>query len=151
MKTHTIKTPKAELLIVEPPISWGLVRGEESLLIYDHTKKVFGKTHTFNGDYTLLGSPDEISEEDARELVESQTFGKGHVSYMDYKSSKRNARLFGRTAKESLLSLLETEIFWKNPYDKSGMTFANEYENKWQEAEQKTFDRNRSLIFKKSK
>lgn len=104
MKTHTIKTPTAELLVLELP----------------ETGSTFDVLTALNSEtegYTLLGKPDKISEE--------------------------------RTVKESLLSLLESEIYWDvNP-------LANEIHapdiEEWHEAEQKTFDRNRSLIFKKNK
>lgn len=141
MKTHTIKTPTAELIIVEPSQSWGLKVGEEALLIYDHTKKVFGKTHTFKGSYTLLGKPDEIAENEKWDV------------YKPYKGSMEK-----ETTKESLLSFLDSEIYWdvnpiKHPKDYSlahqSLNWYAEQEKKFIEAEQKTFDRSRTLIFVK--
>lgn len=140
MKTHTIKTPTAELMIVELPRVCDFDLYHDKIYIYDHEAKE-GKS--IDGSYTLLGKPDEVKEEDAMELVEAPE---------PYWEDNKNQKVIGNAEwsyTKSLLSLLESKIYWENPYDKSGMTFANEYENKWQEAEKKTFDRNRSLIFKK--
>ena len=59
MKTKIITTLKKELLIVEAKdekIAWAIIFQKYGV------KAV--------SDYTLLGKPDEIKEEDARELVE---------------------------------------------------------------------------------
>lgn len=148
MKTHTIKIPKAELLVVELQTevinsSYHIHKTRKGILLKDDTGEKF-----VSNRYTLLGKPNEVKEEDARELVRKMPFSFSD-RYLDYKPYIYSPNHF-KTAKESLITLLESKIYWKNPYDKSGMTFANEYENKWQEAEKKTFDRNRSLIFKKN-
>lgn len=155
MKTHTIKTPTAELLIVELPEGsepLGLIGNSFFYYEKDMVKEDYPKSLTLATSYTLLGKPDEIREEDAKELV-YQDDGE----FADY---KHDANWFS-TATESLLSLLETEIYWENPYREkifvnmdisaSMVRAANReiYSEKWHEAEQKIFNRNRSIIFKK--
>lgn len=156
MKTHTIKTPTAELLVVELP----------------ETGSTFDILTAINSEiegYTLLGKPDEISEEDAKELVETKQYG-SHPFFctLDYRYKGKNKDGFnpgfcaddGYQFRRSLLSLIESEIYWENPLQSSpptdDLTFYDSKEErkiafeKWHEAEQKTFDRNRSLIFKKN-
>lgn len=164
MKTHTIKTPTAELLIVELPRVCDYELDDEMLWVINLEN---GFTYRAEGSYTLLGKPDEISEEDIKELVEwgdadpsGDRFIIGYRSYFDGYSD--DVPLFTcKTPTESLFSLLESEIFWNvNPLGKEKPNFdpfliygQNEYwvdlKNNWYEAEQKTFDRNRTLIFKK--
>lgn len=64
MKTHTIKTPKAELLIVEAKddnIAWAIVFQK------------YGARAVV--DYTILGKPDEIREDESLfSLIESEIY-----------------------------------------------------------------------------
>lgn len=136
MKTHTIKSENAELLVVELP---------ETGSTFDILTAINSETE----GYTLLGKPDEIREEDAKELVKEFQFGTKeypHLCFLDYKTDYFHCF----SAKESLLSLLESEIYWENPIDIKGQTFSNEHTNRWEEAELRTFDRNRSIIFVKN-
>lgn len=145
MKTHTIKTPIAKLLVVELP---------ETGSTFDILTVINSETE----GYTLLGKPDEIREEDARKLVENpiDKWGDDKYRFLDY-NHEGFYDLF--TAKESLLSLLESKIFWENPLGKKDdveLVASKKHEivgkyliGLWHQAEQKTFDRNRSLIFKK--
>lgn len=174
MKTHTIKTPTAELLIVQLPhrtAGFSVINTGDRIAIsafdeYDNCLDVM----PISTDYTLLGKPDEIREEDAKELVES--FGRGKLKRFKGYGKKQ----FEKTATESLLSLLESEIYWENPFGESepeleavccgratednwghpqccGIATATEesvyLQSEWHEAEQKTFDRNRSIILVK--
>lgn len=103
-------------------------------------------------NYTLLGKPDEIKEEDAEELVEPFDFS----YYVDYNHPSRGA--YTITATESLLSALENVIFWNvNPvklFDMDNLLKAKHiaYDEikKFNEAELCTFDKKRSLIFVKN-
>lgn len=131
MKTHIIKTAKIELLIIELPEN-GNTFDDLTLLNYE------------TEGYTILGKPAEIREDDARELVQKISFG-----FKNYKSKDIE---FFLHAKESLLSAIESEIHWENPIKVH--TWASEntdiYHKQWHEAESRTFDRSRTLIFVKN-
>ena len=154
MKNYHIKDLlKKELLIVELPKSWGLTIGDEYLLIYDHEEKTFGKTYTFKGSYTLLGKPDEISENIAKELVNLHESG----YYKDY----INGNNFFTLPSKSLLSALESEIYWNvNPWGNrmpifveaspSAFKFVEKEKERWKQAQEKTFDKKRVKIFVKN-
>ena len=170
MKTITIKTLKKELLVIELPtaetkISIGLhCIGIKPPPIGKDASDINGYYHIytemFHG-FKLLGSPYEIKEEDARELVESwESVSKdGTRVYQNYKDGIPKKR----TALESFNSALEKEILWENPYGKEPIenlqssTFGGEktiiHRNPmnilWHEAESRTFDRNRTIIFYK--
>lgn len=171
MKTAEIKTLlKKELLIIELPEDstlieiFGLIGADENNTPDYHLTE-------FNfSDYTLLGKPDEISEDDAKELVESNFIefwypnefdGYGFDKFKNYKT----AEFSEVDAIESLLSAIESKIYWENPLgidepieNFQSSTFGGEktiiYRNPmnvlWHEAESRTFDRNRSLIFVKN-
>lgn len=166
MKTHTIKTDNAELLLVELPQGWIFNTYKDQIGFCNEINKPITQ---IKGSYTLLGKPDEISEENATELVESKFIdfwypnefdGYGFDKFKNYKTGE-----FSEVdAKESLLSLIETEIYWENPFKKPdnynlwakygdytqyGVGLTTE-SLKWHEAEQKTFDRKRTLIFVKN-
>lgn len=107
--------------------------------------------HHIKGSYTLLGKPDEIKEEDVKKLVHSDLNEMTDEFFCrDYKSDwVDNFDLL--SALESFHSALGSEIYWNvNPIDIKGQTFSNEHENKWQQAQEKTFDKNRTLIFVKN-
>ena len=133
MKTKIISKLKKELLLVELP-------EEKTISTLIDLEITYG--------YTLLGKPDEISKEDAVKLVDI-SFDTPRM-YKDYKNN-----LPGFTATESLLSAIEIEIYWENPLnnklDKSKpLIIQTEHLNKWKEAQEKTFDKNRTLIFVKN-
>ena len=136
MKTAEIKDMlKKEILIVEIATGLSQIR-KNTLSVLKHD------------GYILLGKPDEIREEDARELVE-KVMNCQH--FQNYKGRKENdfANLWCKNATESLLSAIESEIYWENPIP----PFAKQGEKisaKWYEAESRTFDRNRTLIFVKN-
>lgn len=141
MKTHTIKIPTAELLIVQLPhrtADFSVINTGDRIAIsafdeYDACLEV----HPISTDYTLLGKPSEIREEDARELVES--FGRGKLKrFKGYRKKQ-----FERTATESLRSAIESVIFWENPY--SGV-LALEFPSAFENIKLRTFDRSRSII-----
>lgn len=162
MKTYEIKDIlKKDLLVVELQTdvinsSYHIQKTPKGILIKDDTGEKF-----ISNKCTLLGKPDEISEEDAEGLVEGTDF-KGFNLYWDYINERWFDESMGAT--ESLLSLIESEIFWENPipkpenynlwekygdYTQYGVRLTKECK-KWHEAKKKTFDRNRSLIFKKN-
>lgn len=147
MKTKIITSLKKELLIVEAKddnIAWAIV-----------FQKYGAKAVAY---YTLLGTPDEIKEEYAKDLVESwESVSKdGTRVYENYKNGIPKKR----TAIESLLSALESEIYWENPHGKEepnksyflddNGSFLRQDKKQWKEAKEKTFDKSRTLIFVKS-
>ena len=152
MKTKIISTLKKELLIIELPEGTDMkdpiqiLKNKGNHLVYSkHNGHIISRNKLPDGEWTLLGKLDEIREEDAEELVEPFDFS----YYVDYNHPSRGA--YTITATESLLSALESEIYWNvNPIDIKGQTFSNEHENKWQQAQEKTFDKNRTLILVKN-
>ena len=171
MKTITIKTLKKELLVIELPtaetkISIGLhCIGIKPPPIGKDASDINGYYHIytemFHG-FKLLGSPDEIKEEDARELVESwESVAKdGTRVYKNYKDGIPKKR----TALESFNSALEKEILWENPIKIPSSDDINWFRNQrdgdfserytrvfdWYNNQEKTFDKNRTLIFVKN-
>lgn len=138
MKTTSL-TLKRKVLVIELP---------ESRNTFDDLTFLNSETK----GYTLLGSPDDLKEEDARELVESwESVAKdGTRAYQNYKDGIPKKR----TALESFNSALEKEILWENPYaepDKFIDGFDNPCYEWWHEAESRTFDRTRTLIFVENK
>ena len=172
MKTITIKTLKKELLVIELPtdetkISIGLhCIGIKPPPIGKDASDINGYYHIytemFHG-FKLLGSRDEIKESDVVDLVVSldlaPSFSHNKTYYHDYKNNDYGFK----TAIESFNSALEKEILWENPYGKEPIenlqssTFGGEKTiiNRnpmnilWNEAESRTFYKNRSIIFVK--
>lgn len=166
MKTHTIKTPTAELLIVELPecastLPCEIINGNTYI---SYSPAPFAPPTNLellaNGNWKSLGKPDEIREEDAEPLVEYLG-----ITYDYLGMPSHTWKHYGQdydathTAKESLLSLIETEIYWSNPIEEPSYgscdcpdceEYFREKQKEFEEAEQKTFDRNRTLIFVKN-
>jgi len=161
MKTHLCKLLKKPVLVVELPdhtADFSVINTGDRIAIsafdeYDNCLEVKG----IATNYTLLGKPDEIKEEDVRELVEKVMQAQ---HFQNYKARQENdfANLWCKTAKESLLSAIETKVYWENPYGaKESNTliegghemwaYSNEHFSKWNESQSRTFDRNRTLIF----
>ena len=149
MKTAEIKDLlKKDLLIVELPENGYYEEYRDGIEVRDFlTDEVLTLAN-----YTILGSPDEIKEEDVLDLVE--IVGKDDLLGVFYKNYKNPHYMMQPTsAIESLHSALETVIFWVNPYaepDKFVGGFKNPCYEWWHEAESRTFDRNRTLIFVKN-
>ena len=137
MKTKVITGLKKEVLVIEAKskdIAWGFMFNK------------YGVKELLN--WELLGKPDEIKEEDAMELVEQSIHSGLFAHYV--KGIPVNTYCY-KTALDSFHSALESEIYWNvNPIDIKGQTFSNEHENKWQQAQEKTFDKKRTLIFVKN-
>jgi len=161
MKTAEIKDiMKKDLLIVELPENGYYEVFKHGILFKDHLES---EREFVEGSYALLGSPDEIKEEDAEKLVEKDPWVMSFKSYRDYSSKKGVKYNTLITALESFNSALEKEILWENPYGKEPIenlqssTFGGEKTiiNRnpmnilWNEAESRTFDRNRSIILVK--
>lgn len=154
MKTATIDLLKKDLLIVELPRKSDVEVFPNSIEIYN---QFTGQEETIKGSYTLLGKPDEIKEEDVSEFVEQSIFTSlyGHyVSGIDV-----NTYCY-KNALESFNSALESEIYWENPWgdrmpifveaSPSAFKFVEKEKERWKEAQEKTFDKNRTLIFVKN-
>ena len=103
MKTATIDLMKKELLIVEIPEETYYEVFKHGIYFKDHLNADRG---FIEGSYALLGSPDEIKEEDAEKLVEK-------ITTRQYKNYGYVPHYFGyllSTAIESFNSALEKEI-----------------------------------------
>ena len=147
MRTKIITSLKKELLLVELPENGYYEEYRDGIEVRDFlTDEVLTLTN-----YTLLGKLDEIREEDAEELVEPFDLS----YYVDYNHPSRGA--YTITALDSFHSALESEIYWENPEPKLSdfeyfLPSINEgvkFQKKFDEAEEKTFDKNRTLIFAK--
>src|SRR5690606_20049265 len=107
MKTYQIKELlKKGLLIIELPEGGEYTLYDDMLYVWDDKTDNHKR---FKGSYTLLGKPDKISEEDAMELVEAPE---------PYWEDNKNQKVIGNAKwsyTKSLLSLLESEIYWENP------------------------------------
>ena len=158
MKTYHIKDLlKKELLIVELPENGYYEVFKHGIYFKDYLNADRG---FIEGSYTLLGSHDEIKEEDVKDLVEKITTRQ----YKNYGYVPNYFQYLLSTALESFNSALEKEILWENPYGKEPIenlqssTFGGEktiiHRNQmnilWNEAESRTFDRNRSIILVKN-
>lgn len=144
MKTYHLKDLlKKDVLIIEWKDDYEII----GRIIFGKSNQKGVLENIFNLDgYILLGKPDEISEEEAENLVEAPE---------PYWDDNLTLKVIGNAKwsyVKSLLSAIESEIFWENPFDeyKLTMTFANEYKNKWEIAQEKTFDRKRSIILFKN-
>ena len=149
MKTKIITTLKKELLLVELPENGYYEEYRDGIEVRDFlTDEVLTLTN-----YTLLGKPDEIKEEDVSEFVEQSIFTSlyGHyVSGIDV-----NTYCY-KNALESFNSALESEIYWDvNPkqfgmYAMTPTGIKDTGYDDWKEAQEKTFDKKRTLIFVKN-
>ena len=108
MKTYHIKDIlNKDLLIVEIPEETYYEVFKHGILFKDHLES---EREFIEGSYSLLGSPDEIKDEDAEKLVEKDPWVMSFKSYRDYSSKKGVKYNTLITATESLLSALESEI-----------------------------------------
>ena len=146
MKKRLIKTLKNEILVIETPEETYFEVFKHGILFKDH----LGAEREFiEGSYTLLGSPDEIKDDDAKELVENK--GSYYKNYSPIHGSVQGNVTF--TALESFFSAIETVVLWENPYaepDKFIDGFDNPCYEWWHEAESRTFDKKRVKIFVKN-
>lgn len=150
MKTYHIKDILTkEVFIIETPKGGYYSKDLHAIIAY-------GIMHNIPEGYTLLGKPDEVSEEDAMELVEAPE---------PYWEDNKNQKVIGNAKwsyTKALLSILESKIYWDvNPLgDEPNKFYAARdfYGNprisrrwsKWHEAESRTFDKKRTLIFVKN-
>ena len=148
MKNYQIKDLlKKDLLIVELPEETYYEVFKHGILFKDHLES---EREFIEGSFTLLGSPDEIKDEDVKDLVEKITTRQ----YKNYGYVPHYFQYLLSTALESFHSALEKEILWENPYaepDKFIDGFDNPCYEWWHEAESRTFDRTRTLIFVENK
>ena len=157
MKTYEIKDLlKKELIIVELPKETYFEIFKHGILFKDHLE---AEREFIEGSYTLLGSPDEIKEEDARGLVEETEMGV-KLNSKRYKYRAYDSQLGYATALESFHSALEKEILWENPHGKEEPnksyflddkgSFLRQEKKQWHKAQEKTFDKKRVKIFVKN-
>ena len=157
MKKRLIKTLKNEILVIETPEETYYEVFKHGILFKDHLES---EREFVEGSYALLGSPDEIKDEDVKDLVEKITTRQ----YKNYGYVPHYFQYLLSTALESFNSALEKEILWENPYGKEPIenlqssTFGGEktiiHRNPmnilWHEAESRTFDKKRVKMFVKN-
>ena len=157
MKTKLISTLKKDLLIIELPENGYYEVFKHGIYFKDHLN---AEREFIEGSYTLLGSPDEIKEEDVKDLVEKITTRQ----YKNYGYVPHYFEYLLSTALESFHSALEKEILWENPIKIPSSDDINWFRNQrdgdfserytrvfdWHEVQEKTFDKNRTLIFVKN-
>lgn len=143
MKTKIITGLKKEVLIIEISSNYGFNINKNRIALYDCDEKE--RMH-IKGNYTLLGKIDEIKEEDVRSLV----------SDFDAFENSKYYYLHG------FWKLIEKEIHWVNPCGNEPKEPECECEceeryedfeikyNDFMIAQEKTFDRNGTLIFVKN-
>ena len=156
MKTKIITGLKKEVLVIELPEYWDYEIIDDDKTFLYHPTEQNSNDKTISG-YKLLGKPNEIKEEDAEKLVEKDPWVMSFKSYRDYSSKKGVKYNTLITAIESFNSALEKEIYWENPFNevisfmpsnvRCGKT---KLVDDWKEAQEKTFDRNKTLIFVKN-
>ena len=159
MKTKTIKLKKKEVLVIELPINgyWEVLSTETRFKCFDTGEKLILK------NYTLLGKPDEITEDDVMDLVDTIT-----SSYSDGTNESENFKHYkkencvAKTAIKSFNSAIEKELLWVNPFNYEKTKFEkqcdelsicrifNIEEQKNIVANIMTFDKSRTLIFVKN-
>ena len=141
MKTKTIKLLKKEVLVIEYSPAIDFYEINPRMLAFN---MINGSIKIFKGNFTFLGRPDEIKEDDVADLVENK--GKYYKNYSPIQGSVQGNITF--TAIESFNSAIRKELFWVNPVvDK---LHCEDCYDDWKEAQEKTFDRNRTLIFIKN-
>ena len=143
MKTKIISTLKKDLLIIELPKWYKSFNYQKPLLEVRGDEPNLAEFLSL-GRYELLGAPDEIKEEDVRILV----------SDFDAFENSKYYYLHG------FWKVIEKEIYWVNPWgdrmpifveaSPSAFKFVEKEKERWKEAQEKTFDRNRTLIFVKN-
>lgn len=119
-----------------------------------YTKPVYAhRAYLPDGDYVVLGFFSDLTEEQFAELVGKHEVNKTNY-YQNYtpKPGRDFRDIIDQSfisAKVAFYSLLESEnVYTENPYEplKWWMTFAKEFKNKWQEAQQRTIDPKRTVV-----
>jgi hypothetical protein len=123
-------------IAVEVPDDSGNFDVAEGSLYYNAAYYGFGAIGRMKklppGKWKILGLSTELTEEQCEELVEQ------HFDTGEFKEYVLGFYQY-RSAKQSFESLLRSKgIVDRNPYDhlKLGMTFSEEHQNKWQQAQQ---------------
>ena len=144
MKSKIITGLKKEVLVIELPENGYWETYKDGTEIRDFLTDEKFVTH-----YTLLGKPDEIKDEDLDGILSDfdsfQNTGEG-TGFYDYR--------------KGFFDIVEKEIHWVNPWgdrmpifveaSPSAFKFVEKEKERWKEAQEKTFDKNRTLIFVKN-
>ena len=145
MKTKTIKSLKKELLVIEDSAAIDFYEINPRMLAFN---MLDGSIKIFKGNFTFLGKPDEIKEDDLEGLFKEYKDG-----YFSFNKSliKYNTKI------RAFNKLIESEIYWENPelklsdfeYFLPSINEGVKLQKKFNEAQEKTFDKKRTLIFAK--
>lgn len=107
-----------------------------------------GLAKHFNED-SILGVLSDLTEDQFAECVKSEDFKHYSGKYVHLFVDYLNCENAFESSSDSFYSLLESEnVYTENTYEhlKAGMTFAGEYENKWQEAQSRTIDPTQTVV-----
>ena len=148
MKTKTITSLKKEVLVIEDSPAIDFYKINPRMLAFN---MLDGSIKIFKGNFTILGKPEEITEDDVRDLVNIEPQWEENETF----------RVIGNatfSALKPFYSAIEKEIYWENPvqkdneFDRQFKSISNLMNSKieWMKAQQKTFDKSRTLIFLKN-
>lgn len=169
MKQKTLTTDKATLLVVEMP------RGVKNVRV-NNARGIFGYTDKINivrwealefGNWQLLGRLPDITEEGISKVADSITFEDeefgNYTKYRNYaaKTISPHGKLFEPiSAIDAFYTLLQaSEVYFENTlgklhpthpaYTGQGITVEEWLEKckKWQEAQSKVWDKERTYLF----
>ena len=160
--TKIITTPKVQILVIGGlPEDASNPMIKLNALFWGEDQRTSFVRNMPNGKWQPIGFLKDLSEDEAKKLVENITRQDNENRYKNY-LKKYGLRdnwwsISFNTAKESLLSLIESEVKLKNKYgefpDKynTGLSYGMEYIGKVQEweAEQETVFTNSFIIIKK--
>lgn len=142
MTPKIIQLKQAPVVLAEIPDHYRLYTRSDGSPFCTNIRNMSAKV-VWQHDGEYIGILSDLTEDQFAECVNKIHFEDGDV-YKDYRTN-----LGLSSAKESFQSLLESEkVYMDNPYEhlKEGMTFAEECENKWQEAQQRTIDPKRTVV-----
>lgn len=150
LKTKIIKTDKATLLVVELPemVKYAVVTTFNRIGFY-LPNGIISYEMLPEGNWQLLGRLPEITEEQADQVVDEYTYNTGEIDgYYDYENGTQTD-----CPTESLNSLMYTnEVYFENPLGEKPVEsefywgFLHDLE-KWQEAQSKVWDKERTFLF----
>lgn len=159
MKQLTLELKKRLLIVeVDDNISTAKnIKIDVGVLKYDVDKYLDGSSNVWicnkkelSGKFELICKGDELTEEIAKELVDLHSHGTAFKNYKGLWVDRCSNAL------ESFISAIEAKGFWwkNNPIERDnielddGRVLNVKYNSKeWQEAESKTFNPEKSLIF----
>ena len=159
LKTKTIKTDKATLLLVEMPEGAKFIRIETNQAVVPYgqevnyevpaTKESYGYEETEGfalpeGNWQLLGRIPVITEEQADKVIDKSIHTGLYAHYVN--GIPVNIYCY-KESSDSLYSLLQAnDIYFENPYKDPGLIPSYELDV-YREAQPKVWDKERTYLF----